>query len=762
MIARVLYRQNVHGVLNYVFGKGKSTVLGFQNTYSDTNTNKEFFGNVLYHLGNRHDSEKRYVHATINLPREEHLNDRDFFELSKNYMEHMGYGAQPFVVVRHNDTKHEHVHIVSTTIKEDGSIINLSNDFRRNMATQKHLEKQYGLSPSPETKEQKELPIYEIPKIKKSDVNGVRFYIQDILNNTLQKYNLRSFDELAELVKPHHIIVRPVKKNNGRIGVSYGISIENGYKSRFINGSTVHPKLSGSKLQKVFERNQSSKLLPMVKKRLEKQIRTTYNLFKTINPEQLPEILKSYQKLDCKVDLNKAGKAVDFSIYDKSGFVLKTNEISNHIEILQNLKLFESGYTQMDIESDQLGLKLQKCIKEAFKTTYRNTRGKVLFSEHIDRAPNRMVSDAMAESERFMFLKKYLHTDKENLSALVKLHYNSTKEELQNAEFTREEKQLKEKAELIKMVIASGLFDLKAKKGLRLELLESVGVRYSGKAIRHVNSSKHREGLNLGNLQFPDRINFHASPGFVKENEKVLDGLLNQRTEKEIVLSPTAIFLPLMFPNLYEAMAREYRIKFEILSIKAYMKHAQYLHGHFEKSPEDYIRFFNAKGFYFNQREGKLYINSIYSKVKVDVELAPKVQAYLLSSNGINKTLENQPNVLQDIKNNGQDHLKCLWTSYLIERGQYKKAAYLMLLESAKANLPIEILNFHLDNGLRETLREVSRQRLNTERARLLQKGLYALSTLLGSKKPKEEVIFNGFKDELTDYSKYKGKGISI
>ncbi|MFK5974696.1 MAG: hypothetical protein QM485_15645, partial [Flavobacteriaceae bacterium] len=415
-----------------------------------------------------------------------------------------------------------------------------------------------------------------------------------------------------------------------------------------------------------------------------------------------------------------------------------------------------------DIESVQLHLELQKCIKEVFKTSYRNTRGKILFSEHIDSIPNKMVLDAMTESERFIFLKKYLHTDNKNLGALVKLHFNSTKEELQHTESAREVRQLTKKAERIKTVIASTLFDLKAKKGLRWDLLESIGVRYSGRAIRHVNSSKHREGVNLGNLQLPDRINFHASPGFVKENEKVLDALLNQRTAQEIGLNPTAIFLPLMFPNLYEAMSREYRIKFEILSIKAYMKHAQHLHGHFEKSPEDYIRFFNAKGFYFKQREGKLYINSMYSKVKVGVELAPKVQAYLLSSNGINMALENQPNVLRDIKNNGQDHLKCLWTSYLIERGQYKKAAYLMLLESAKANLPIEILNFHLDNGLRKTMQEVSRQRLNTERARLLRKGLYVLTTLLGSKKPKEEAVFNGFKDELTDYSKYKDKGISI
>src|SRR5690606_31190304 len=178
MIARILYRENVHGVLKYVLGKTRSTVLGFQNTYSDTDTDKEFFTGVLYHLGNRHGSEKRYAHISINLPRGEKLSDQKIFALSREYMDHMGNGQQTYVVIRHQNAKHEHVHIVSTTIKEDCTQINLSNDFKRNIATQKYLENRYVLTPSPKTKERKELPIYQTPTFKNEEVNGVRFYIQ--------------------------------------------------------------------------------------------------------------------------------------------------------------------------------------------------------------------------------------------------------------------------------------------------------------------------------------------------------------------------------------------------------------------------------------------------------------------------------------------------------------------------------------------------------------------------------------------------------
>ncbi len=449
MIARVLYRNNVQGVLNYVSGKSKSTVLGFQNTYSDTDTDTDmkFFGRVLCHLGNRHDSEKRYAHISLNLPRGEDLDDRDFFELSKNYMEHTGYGEQPYVVIRHRDTKHEHVHIVSSTIREDCLQINLSHDIRRSIATQKYLEKEFGLSPSPDTKQTNELPKYEMPEFQNRDINGVRFYIQDIMNIALQKYKVRSFKELA--LKKHHIEVKTVDRH-GRIGVSYGVAVKDGYRSRFINGYTVHPQLSGPKLQKVFEQNQSSKLLPMVKKRLEKQLRTTYGLFKTINPEQLPDILESYQKLDCKVDYDEEGNPVDFAIYDKSGYVLKSDEMADDIGILLNPELLESDNTQMYAESGQLQLELQRCIKEAYKSTYQNSGRKIIFSEHIDRIPIRAIVTEMARSERFLFLKKYLHTDNRELGKLIQVQFDIVKDKLYISESVREEKQLNLKTELIK------------------------------------------------------------------------------------------------------------------------------------------------------------------------------------------------------------------------------------------------------------------------------------------------------------------------
>src|SRR5680860_444264 len=322
MIGRILYRESCQGVLNYVFGKEGMCILGYGNLYSQ-DISQKFFGSVLHFQGQRNATKNRYAHITLNLPHGEHLDDAIFHEVSKEYMDKMGYGEQPYVVVRHSDTKHEHVHIITTNVDESGKVLGIFNSYRRNISTQKYLEKKFSLSPSPDTKKEKELPQYKVPEFKNEDINGVRFYIQDIVNNTLQKYKVRSFKQLAELLRPHHIQVRTVD-HNGRIGVSFGIEIKNGYRSRFINGYTVHPQLSGPKLQTVFEKNQSSKLLPMVKKRLEKQLHTTYRIFRTISPEDLPDILKLHQNLDCRLEYDGQGKVVDFTINDKSGYVLKS------------------------------------------------------------------------------------------------------------------------------------------------------------------------------------------------------------------------------------------------------------------------------------------------------------------------------------------------------------------------------------------------------------------------------------------------------
>ncbi|MDT7828259.1 relaxase/mobilization nuclease domain-containing protein [Pricia sp. S334] len=299
MIAKIIYGETCTGTLNYAFGKEGMRILGYGNTFSQS-ISRKFFGSVLHFQGQRNATKNRYAHISLNLPHGERLDDGTFLKISEEYMEKMGYGEQPYVTVRHTDTEHEHVHIVSTIVKEDGKVLEIFNSHRRSMATRQYLEKKYGLSPAPTTKQKRELPIYRSPGLLfgMDAEKGTKHYLQDVLNGINQKYKVRSFGELARLVKPYHIELRQTKNESGRVGVAYGLDNQKGYRTRFINGSEVHRGLSGPKLQKVFDIHSSSKLLPMHRKRLLKQIETTYGLFKTIHPNDLEDVLKEYQDID--------------------------------------------------------------------------------------------------------------------------------------------------------------------------------------------------------------------------------------------------------------------------------------------------------------------------------------------------------------------------------------------------------------------------------------------------------------------------------
>ena len=203
-------------------------------------------------------------------------------------------------------------------------------------------------------------------------------------------------------------------------------------------------------------------------------------------------------------------------------------------------------------------------------------------------------------------------------------------------------------------------------------------------------------------------------------------------------------------------MTTKYRLEFVKQSLKSWHKAAERFNILHEKSPKDYIKLFNAKGFFFQKKQGEIHIGSIYSKTPVSIALSNSTQEYLKSLKNLDVVLDEQRKAIDSIKEQGQGHLKNLWVSYLMEKEWYGKVAYIMVHENIQPNLYPEAIEHHMENGLRDKLLEVSNQKINDKHALLLRKSIYAFSSLLGGGY-KEEEIFNGFKDELTDYTKHKG-----
>lgn len=73
------------------------------------------------------------------------LSDGKWQKLAEQYMLGMGFADAPWLAVVHQDTDHEHLHLMACRIRYDGSTVSDANDFRRSEAIVRKLEADLGL-----------------------------------------------------------------------------------------------------------------------------------------------------------------------------------------------------------------------------------------------------------------------------------------------------------------------------------------------------------------------------------------------------------------------------------------------------------------------------------------------------------------------------------------------------------------------------------------------------------------------------------------
>ena len=68
-------------------------------------------------------SEKKIAHFSINFHPDDKLDDKQMTRIAAEFMKAIDFGDQPWLLYRHIDAGHPHMHIVSTNIRRDGSRI---------------------------------------------------------------------------------------------------------------------------------------------------------------------------------------------------------------------------------------------------------------------------------------------------------------------------------------------------------------------------------------------------------------------------------------------------------------------------------------------------------------------------------------------------------------------------------------------------------------------------------------------------------------
>jgi hypothetical protein len=87
-------------------------------------------------------------HASLSLPPTEKLSDEQWQEIAAKYLEEMGFDENQYVVYRHFNQDHDHIHICASRIRLDnGKCVSDSWDYKRSEKVIRAIEQEYGLQP---------------------------------------------------------------------------------------------------------------------------------------------------------------------------------------------------------------------------------------------------------------------------------------------------------------------------------------------------------------------------------------------------------------------------------------------------------------------------------------------------------------------------------------------------------------------------------------------------------------------------------------
>lgn len=146
------------------------------------------------------------IHISLNFAPEEQLSDLQLRNIASDYMQEIGFGQQPFLVYRHDDAAHPHIHIVSTNITPEGKRIDTFNIGKlRSEPARKHIENKYGLVRAEQQKDQ----VFMLKAVDPSKAiygkQTTKEAISGVLQNVLQNYRYTSLSELNAVLNLYNI-----------------------------------------------------------------------------------------------------------------------------------------------------------------------------------------------------------------------------------------------------------------------------------------------------------------------------------------------------------------------------------------------------------------------------------------------------------------------------------------------------------------------------------------------------------------------------
>lgn len=146
MIGKIVTGKSFGGAVEYVLKKEKARLL--ESDGVDTESIRTIIDDFNFQRKARREIAKVVGHISLSFHRDDapKLTDERMRELAAAYMERMGIANTQYIVARHNDTEHPHLHIIYNRVKYDRTLVADKNERRRNVKVCKQLKRRYGLT----------------------------------------------------------------------------------------------------------------------------------------------------------------------------------------------------------------------------------------------------------------------------------------------------------------------------------------------------------------------------------------------------------------------------------------------------------------------------------------------------------------------------------------------------------------------------------------------------------------------------------------
>jgi hypothetical protein len=271
------------------------------------------------------DVKTNAVHISLNFHSSESLKDSHLQQIAAEYMERIGFGEQPFLVYRHDDAAHLHLHIVSTNITMQSERIDLHDIGKRlSEPARKAIENRYNLVKA-------ESKLFQAQSgIRPADLEKAKYgrlptkkAISNVIAAVSREYKFTSLAEYNAALKAFNVTALRGGEHTAMFenkGLMYALTDKNGNPVGVpIKSSSFYSKATLRNLEKKFERN-AEKRKPY-KAEMKERIDQILNKSGQTRPEKFEKQLKEIG-IDVLFRQNEQGRIFGITFVDHQNKVV--------------------------------------------------------------------------------------------------------------------------------------------------------------------------------------------------------------------------------------------------------------------------------------------------------------------------------------------------------------------------------------------------------------------------------------------------------